>query len=294
MKVGRRSLILLSGVLLLVAVAVGLAFAFARDEDDSPRYPGRIAVRDGCGLTHMFFDGKDQRQMCLPSVWAAVSVSRNGERLAWDTGSGIYNANADGFNPVPSPVPPGANFDPSLAPDGEEMAFLHAARDNGRYDLWVGSTSVDDAEQLTNTRDLSSVAWSPDGEWIASVRGWSEATLEGEIVLIRPDGNDETLLTRGDTPTWAPDGSRLAFSHAGSIWTIGVDGSDLRMLVRNGESPAWSRDGDLIAFMRAVPCGKPVCNQRVFLVGATGGAERGIGPTFAPPRFPLWLPDPFE
>jgi len=25
----------------------------------------------------------------LPSVWAATSVSANGERLAWDTGSGL-------------------------------------------------------------------------------------------------------------------------------------------------------------------------------------------------------------
>lgn len=294
MKVGRRTLILLSGLLLLGAVAVALAFAFGRDEDDSPRYPGRIAVRDGCGLTHMFFNGDDQRQLCLPSVWAAVSVSWNGERLAWDTGQGIFIANADGFNPVPTPVPPGANFDPSLSPDGEEMAFLHSARDDGRYDLWIGSTFIDDAEQLTTTRDLSSVAWSPTGEWIAFVRGWSEVTREGEIVLIRPDGEDETLLTRGDTPTWAPGGSRVAFFHEGNIWTIDADGSDLRMLVENGESPAWSRDGGLVAFMRDVPCGQPPCEQRVFVVGATGGAARGVGPTFTGTRFPVWLPDHFE
>lgn len=295
MKIGRRNLILVSGLLLLGAVAVALAFAFTRDEDDSPRFPGRIAVRDGCGLRHTFFNGDDPQMMCLiPSVWAVASVSWNGERLAWDTGSGIYTADADGFNPQPAPVPPGANFAPSLSPDGDEMAFLHSARDDGRYDLWVGSTAVDDAEQLTNTRDLSNVAWSPTGEWIAYVRGWSEATLEGEIVLIRPGGEDETLLTRGDAPTWAPDGSRLAFFHGGDIWRIDADGSDLRVLTENGESPAWSRDGDLIAFMREVPCGQPACNQRVFVMGATGGVARGIGPTFAGTRFPVWLPDPFE
>jgi Tol biopolymer transport system component len=174
------------------------------------------------------------------------------------------------------------------------VAFLHSPRDDGRYDLWVGSTSIDNAEQLTNTRDVSSVAWSPAGDWIAYVKGWSETTLEGEIFLIRPNGDDETLLTRGDEPTWAPDGSRVAFFHNGSIWTIDVDGSNLKMLIPNGESPAWSRDGKLIAFTRAIPCRKAVCGDRIFVVSATGGEATGIGPPFVGPRSIVWLPDPFE
>lgn len=295
MKLGRRSIILLSGLVLLGIVAAALAFAIGRDDDDDfPSYPGRIAVRDGCGVRHMFFNGDDQRELCLPNVWAVLSVSWDGKRIAWDTGTGISIANADGFNPLPILLPSGANFAPSLSPDADEVAFLHSARDDGRYDLWVGSTSIDNAEQVTNTRDVSTVAWSPADGWIAYVKGWSEATLEGEIVLIRPDGDDERLLTRGDAPTWAPDGSRLAFVHTGGIWTIDADGSDLRMLVRNGESPAWSRDGKAIAFMREVPCGKPVCKQRVFVVGATGGSATGVGPTYEGPRSPVWLPDPFE
>ena len=134
----------------------------------------------------------------------------------------------------------------------------------------------------------------PTGDWIAYVKDWSEVTLEGDIMLIRPNGEDETLLTRGDAPTWSPDGSRLAYVHEGDIWTIDADGSDSRMLIANGESPSWSRDGGLIAFTREVPCGKPVCRERVFVVGAGGGEARGVGPTFAGPRSIAWLPDPFE
>lgn len=295
MKRDRRTVLVLSGAVLLGVVAAAVAFAVTRGGDDGlPKYPGRIAVRDGCGLHHTFANGDDPQELCLPSVWAAVSVSWDGKRVAWDTGNGISNANSDGFNPVPIPVPPGANFDPSLSPKADKVAFLHSPRDDGRYDLWVGSTSIDNAEQLTTTRDVSSVAWSPAGDWIAYVKGWSEATLEGEINLIRPSGEDETLLTRGDSPSWAPDGSRLAFAHAGGIWTIGADGSDARMVIGNGESPAWSRDGELIAFMREVPCDEPVCKERVFVVGATGGEADAIGQTFAGPLSPVWLPDPFE
>ena len=181
----------------------------------------------------MWSDGTDQREMCLTSVWAAASVSRDGKKLAWDTGQGELSiASSDGSNTTALRIPPGANFDPSLSPDADEVAFLHSPRDDGRYDLWVGSTTMDNAEQLTSTRDVSSVAWSPAGDWIAFVRAWSEGTLEGDITLIRPNGEEETLLARGDAPTWSPDGSRLAFVHEGDIWTIDADGSNSRMLDR--------------------------------------------------------------
>jgi Tol biopolymer transport system component len=295
MKLGRRRLFAVAGVAAVAIAGAVAVFLVLRDDGESlPRYPGRIAVRGGCGLRHMFFDGKDPQEMCLPKVWSAASVSWNGERLAWDTGRGISVANADGFNPQPVPVPPGANVDPSLSPDGDEIAFLHSARDDGRYDVWVGSTAIDNAEQLTTTRDVSSVAWSPTGSRIAFVRGWSEVTLEGEIFLMRPDGSDQARLTAGDVPSWSPDGSRLAFVHDGSVWAIGADGSDRQKIVEDAEAPAWSRDGKMIAFTRAEKCGKPVCEERVFLVPATGGPARPVGPAFAGPRSPLWLPDPFE
>ena len=294
MKLSRRTIVLLSGLVLLGLAAAGVVYGFTRDDNHLPRYPGRVAVRGGCGLRHTFFNGDDPRFLCLPGLWAETSVSRNGEKLAYDTGTGLTIANADGFNPVAIPVPPGANFDPSLSPDAKQVAFLHSPEDDGRYNLWIGSTTIDNAEQVTTTRDVSSVAWSPDGDWIAYVQGWSEITGEGEIFLIRPNGDDETQLTMGDSPTWAPDSSHLAYFHRGGIWTIAADGTDMQMLVANGESPAWSRDGGMIAFTREVPCGKPVCKERVFVVDAEGGEPKGIGPTFDGPRSIVWLPDYFE
>src|SRR2546428_3280327 len=112
-------------------------------------------------------------------------------------------------------------------------------------------------------------------------------------MIIRPYGEDETVLTRRDCPSWDSDGSLLVFFHNGGIWTIDADGSNLRMLVLNGESFAWSRDRKMIAFTRAVPCGKPACKERVFVVGATGGTPKGIGSAFVAPRSLVWLPDPF-
>ncbi len=134
------------------------------------------------------------------------------------------------------------------------MAFLHSARDDGRYDIWVGDVDEDNAEQVTNTRNVSDVSWSPKGDWLAYVQNWSDETLEGQISLVRPDGDDAHTLVDGDAPGWAPDGKQLVYVHDGDIWTVGSDGKDAKRIIPNGHSPAWSRDGKQIAFMRAERC----------------------------------------
>ena len=96
----RRNLILVAGLVALVAVGAAVAggIALGRDEDHKPRYPGRIAVRDGCGLVHFFQDGSDQKTLCLTDAWDAVSLSWNGKMLAWDTratGIRIADENAE-------------------------------------------------------------------------------------------------------------------------------------------------------------------------------------------------------
>jgi Tol biopolymer transport system component len=233
-------------------------------------------------------DGTDWRFRCFNQIWAAVSVSGDGSAVAWDTGGNINIVNADTTNGRQPVLPGGANFEPSLSPDGRKLVFLHSPRDDGRYDAWVVSTSgVDDSEQLTATRNISSVAWSPADDWIAYVSGWSEQTLEGDILLIHPNGTGERKLTRGDTPAWAPDGSRLAFVRGNAVWTINTDGTGERLLVKDAHSPAWSRDGRILAFMREDSCGKDVCPEHVFF--KRDGAEKLVGPQFPETRRLLWV-----
>ena len=300
MTTRRGSLFLFGGLIALAAVAAAIAVGIAvgsGDEETKPRYPGRIAVRDGCGLTHFFQDGSDVKKLCLSGAWDAVSVSWNGDKLAWDTRSaGIRVGNADdGSDEVTLQAPQGANFAPSLSPDAKRAAFLHSPHDDGRYDIWVvDAGGAADAEQLTSTRDISDVSWSPKDDWLAYVQDWSDETLEGQIMLMHPDGEDAHPLVRGDAPEWAPDGKHLVYVHNGSIWTIGSDGQDAKMIVPNGHSPAWSRDGEQIAFMRAKRCRKAVCPEQVFLAFTNGTDVRQAGPEFPEERMVLWLPDPFE
>jgi len=294
-----RRALLISGLgLVLVAAGAAVGLALARDGDDGPRLPGRIAVRNGCGLRHMWPDGTDQRDLCLSGIWEGAALSRDGKTLAWDSDTGpeltINLAKADATGQRVLSLPAGANIAPSFSPDGRQIAFLHSPRDDGRYDVWTTSSERFDAQQVTAIRNVSYVAWSPAGDWLAYVKDWSAETLEGEIVLVRPDGDDERQLGRGDAPSWHPDGRQLVVVRDGSLWTVAIDGSQTRLLVRNGEAPAWSRDGKQVAFMRAERCGKPICKERVFLVFNDGTGARAVGPAFAGVRRVLWLPDPNE
>ena len=297
MKRPGRNTVVVGGLVALavVAAAVVVGIALEWGEDEKPRLAGRIAVQRGCGLVHFWPDGSDRRDLCLPGAWDAVSLSRDGESLAWDTrGRGITVADDDGENELLVSAPAGANYTPSLSPDGEEVAFLHSPRDDGRYDIWVGDVDQDNAEQVTNTRNVSDVTWSPAGDWLAYVQNWSDETLEGQISLVRPDGDEAHTLVEGDAPDWAPDGEQLVYVHDGDIWTIGSHGKDAKRIIRNGHAPAWSRDGKQIAFMRAERCPRAFCRERVFRAFADGTGIRQVGPTFPGERTVLWLRDPFE
>ena len=156
------------------------------------------------------------------------------------------------------------------------------------------STTVSDAEQETTARNVSDVVWSPTGDWLAYVTDWSEDTLEGQISLIRPNGDDARTLVPGDAPDWSPDGKQLVYVHNGSIWTVNADGTDAHQLIPNGHAPAWSRDGQMIAFMRAEKCARNICPEHAYLAFANGTDPHPVGPTYPSERLVVWLPDPFE
>jgi TolB protein len=71
-------------------------------------------------------------------------------------------------------------------------------------------------------------------------------------------------------PDWSPDGTRLAYSEDGDIWTSDPEGGDT-VQVTNGPdedgSPSWSPDGTQIAFNRKTGDDP----SRVFVVGSDGG-----------------------
>lgn len=90
----------------------------------------------------------------------------------------------------------------------------------------------------------------------------NEDEVDGDIVALNLERDEETLLTSGDADDWypvySPDGSQIAFvrSEDGSnegaeIYVMDADGSHLRRLTKNDTrdvGPSWSPDGSQIVF----------------------------------------------
>ena len=167
------------------------------------------------------------------------------------------------------------------SPDGTRIAYaLYGAPGRGVGDsagIYVMEVGTERIHRLTHCSApcarQDDVEWSPDGSRIAYTQMDSDfcnspSNFAGScsIRTMSADGTDRTQLFTGSVvdpvnPTWAPDGTRIAFSGRAAededhwlVYTMALDGSeplplapDLRAPEQN--LPAWSPDGSTIALL---------------------------------------------
>jgi Tol biopolymer transport system component len=113
------------------------------------------------------------------------------------------------------------------------------------------STSGPDDTFVAEDRIHIRPAWSPDGRTIVFYH--AGVTNRG-LYLIETDGTNLRMLYPGDGigATWSPDNQWLAFSLAGNLYKIRVNGDSVTKISTSPGAvrPAWSRDGRRIAFVR--------------------------------------------
>lgn len=159
-----------------------------------------------------------------------------------------FTSNANNGNNPPDlwlMDPDGSNVRrvPLSGPPHDELFNIDWAPTGGRLVAsLVGKLSISDTtgtETVITPTTFSAdyPAWRPQGDWIAYVK--IPSGQFGDVWLIRPDGTDDHLLIRrGAFPTWSPDGLQLALSRLLSgevaIWSIGMDGTNLRQLTQPG------------------------------------------------------------
>lgn len=157
---------------------------------------------------------------------------------------------------------------PALSPDGRQVAFF-SERNTFFVDLWLADAvtgkvirrlfkSTWSSNYETFRFIYSSVAWSPDGKYLAFV---AKRGPRDHLIVLDVDRNSEVRdipipLAAALTPSWSPDGKQLVFSGLdgglSDLFTINADGTGLKRLTSDKYAdldPVWSPDGRTIAFV---------------------------------------------
>ncbi len=203
------------------------------------------------------------------------SWSPNGQRIAYDLdyncyipslsgGTGYFayefvvavNAVATGKQVDYSGCPVGSQyFSPTYMPDGVHIVAGDFEHDSPLKKDYIALTLLKipgksmDYPMIfkgDHRHDYLSAAVSPDGRSIACVRvGVGQRHARGSLRVIGSNGTGEhEIATDVDSdfrPAWAPDGTAIAFSRAGSVYTVPATGGQPTLVLSNAKNPAWGR-----------------------------------------------------
>ena len=216
---------------------------------------------------------------------------------------------------------PGIERDPSLSPDGRQVAFIRSENDYwGESDLFLMDIATGASEPLTSQPGREySPAFSPDGRRIAFVRAAANigekitGGVPAAVVILdlSSDPPEERSIAQVSLRSvgnplsgllaWSPNGRFLAVQHRGpedgtwALYRINVESGQLERLTSPGDQtdgddgPAFSLSGHNLAFTRNE-------GERELFVLSLGPDGRPVGEAkkLAKAGFatgPAWTPD---
>ena len=144
--------------------------------------------------------------------------------LSNDNGA-IYVTRADGGGSMIFPGLPSFVLDPTWSPDGLRVAFT-------KYeDVYVMSIDGSGEVVLTNQSDLNSICysprWSPDGTKVV-VECQGNGDFHARVVNADGSGPPRFLNSPDlHAPSFSPDGKKILFTSANSIYTMNYDGTGI-------------------------------------------------------------------
>jgi Tol biopolymer transport system component len=173
--------------------------------------------------------------------------------LCYEPFSQLYTVAPGGGTPRELPSASPYAIEPTLSPDGSQIAYSWARLTGlscGGCPSQIRVANADGAgvRILTTPPDCTydvSPTWSPDGRKL--LYSQSDCNTAPELYTISAAGGSaQDLHIAGDDPAWGP--SRIAYvdrDKSPGIWTANPDGSDPVRVASSGASPAWSVDGRL-------------------------------------------------
>jgi TolB protein len=157
------------------------------------------------------------------------------------------------------------NLRPTFSPDGKLIAYV-SDHSSSFPTLWVMNAEDGRGRHALVTPGLQqeavdSMAWSPDGGQLAITLFVDPGPTQIALVPLSTTGRQlsrvlTTLPGGALDPTWAPDGSWLAFAgregYACEMYAVQPDGSSETRLTSDGvlaRAPVWSPDGQHLAYL---------------------------------------------
>jgi eukaryotic-like serine/threonine-protein kinase len=184
---------------------------------------------------------------------------------------------------------------PSVSPDGSRVAYTVGEIDYDLLEIPLDGSAI--RPLLASRLSEHSVHYSPrspEFTYVAAGEGGEirirqTATLAERVVVSGSDFPDERGPSRFAASAFSPDGTKLAYNRAFSIWISPSNGGAPAKLTReSGEFAAeWSPDGVWIAFSYARPSFGGLVKVRV----GAGEPEVRLRPGVCGPVGPAWSPD---
>ncbi len=204
---------------------------------------------------------------------------------------------------IPLTTDPGVEQEPSLSPDGSQVAFSWNGLDQANFDIYVKTTKAGAAvaaPPLRLTRDPAddrNPGWSPDGSSIAFLRKLNAGNQFG-LMLMPALGGQERELAEVSIPetggfyspylAWTPDSQSLIIADQASagrptaLFLVSVRTGEKQQLtfppngVIGDHCPTVSPDGKSLAFRRAH--GKGNWRGTIYLLGLDIDGKAGGEP----------------
>jgi dipeptidyl aminopeptidase/acylaminoacyl peptidase len=119
-------------------------------------------------------------------------------------------------------------------------------------------------ELYLDMESVSSPRISPDGTQIVYTRSWVDKVNDrrsSDVWIMNADGSKNRFLVKGSSPTWSPDGARIAFLAQGEprgsqifVRWMDTEGATTQIthVEKSPGSLRWSPDGERIAFTMSV------------------------------------------